>query len=270
MRSCIVLGCGRSGTSLAAGLLRDAGYSFGPARLPPTRANPRGYFESREVNELNEEILREVFPFARFIPSRIAKWLRWGPYYGGQLWLTALSEPVEWNISAATRTRIERLTNRTPFAYKDPRFCYTLNAWKPFLPADCRFVCVFRQPSVVADSILRNVATAPYLDNLSLTVDEAINVWTCMYRIVLKRHYEQPDRWLFVSYDDILAGEGARAIGRHLEAEVDTTFAKPSLNRSDAVDVALPEETRRIYSDLRERAGAAGRAGAADRRAPDG
>lgn len=254
MRSCIVLGCGRSGTSLATGLLRDSGYSFGPGLLPATKANPKGFFEAEEVNKLNEEILREVFPFVRFVPSRIAKWLHWGPYYGGQLWLAALQAPVQWNLSKTTEDHIRRLAARTPFAYKDPRFCYTLNAWKPFLPTDCRFVCVFREPSVVAHSIRKEVAGASYLSNLSTTVDEAVHLWTCMYRQVLEFHCERPARWLFVNYDDMLTGDAVRPIEAHLETEVDTTFVEPRLNRSDPAAVDLPEETARIYEELLARA----------------
>ncbi len=53
----IVLGCGRSGTSLVAGLLASAGYFMGPRLHPPREANPTGFFEGEVVKDVNEALL---------------------------------------------------------------------------------------------------------------------------------------------------------------------------------------------------------------------
>src|ERR1700726_1587163 len=62
MRNCIILGCGRSGTSLASGLLAGSGYFMGDHLYPPSEGNPKGYFEDQDVNAINEDLLEPVIP----------------------------------------------------------------------------------------------------------------------------------------------------------------------------------------------------------------
>ena len=151
MLNCLILGAGKSGTSLTAGLFGRAGYFFGHKLWAPRDANPKGMFEDAAVNAINERILRQVFPYAPLLPRRVAAWLKWGPYYRHQLWLTVLPEPVEWRVRGREMRAIRILVSHTPYALKDPRFCYTLNAWRPHLK-DCRFLCVFRHPLARLDA----------------------------------------------------------------------------------------------------------------------
>ena len=44
-RNCLILGSGRSGTSMAAGILARAGYFMGAELWPADIGNPKGYFE---------------------------------------------------------------------------------------------------------------------------------------------------------------------------------------------------------------------------------
>ena len=55
----IILGMHRSGTSLAAALLRCMGIKAGQTEmlLPAADDNPRGFWERRDVMQLNDEIL---------------------------------------------------------------------------------------------------------------------------------------------------------------------------------------------------------------------
>ena len=56
--SLLVLGMHRGGTSTIARALRALGVPLGDQLLPPTDANPRGYWEDVEVVAINEELLR--------------------------------------------------------------------------------------------------------------------------------------------------------------------------------------------------------------------
>ena len=58
MRSCLILGAGRSGTSMTAGLLRHSGAFFGFEMLGASPANPRGYYEDRLLNITNNLIIQ--------------------------------------------------------------------------------------------------------------------------------------------------------------------------------------------------------------------
>src|SRR4051812_23204486 len=84
VRSCIILGSGRSGTSMVAGTLRQCGYYMGPDLLNPGLSNPKGFFESREINELNEDILRPFLPRKHEGPL---KWMNRRRPQPHQLWL---------------------------------------------------------------------------------------------------------------------------------------------------------------------------------------
>jgi len=52
-RSAVVVGSGRSGTSLVAGVLVDTGLHPGDRLIPPSGANPTGFHEDLDVNALN-------------------------------------------------------------------------------------------------------------------------------------------------------------------------------------------------------------------------
>ena len=62
MVNLIILGSGRSGTSLVTGLFAKAGYNQGTRLSGPNEGNPKGRFEDRQVNYTNEIILSQVMP----------------------------------------------------------------------------------------------------------------------------------------------------------------------------------------------------------------
>ena len=57
MRNCIILGSGRSGTSMVAGSVAGAGYHMGDQLHAARISNPKGFFESSEINDINEALL---------------------------------------------------------------------------------------------------------------------------------------------------------------------------------------------------------------------
>jgi len=57
MKNCLILGSGRSGTSMLAGMLHQAGYYMGESFHQPRDSNPKGFFEWYRINRINEDIL---------------------------------------------------------------------------------------------------------------------------------------------------------------------------------------------------------------------
>ena len=132
MRNAIILGSGRSGTSMVTGALASAGYSMGEGLHAPRAANPKGFFETREINGINEELL--------------APHLATNPVLGEwQRWLGILPREARLDVPPRLAARIRQATARRPFCFKDPRFSFTLPAWRDALE-DTGFVCVFRDP----------------------------------------------------------------------------------------------------------------------------
>jgi len=250
MRNALILGSGRSGTSMLAGCLHGAGYFLGSNLMPPNEQNPKGYYESFDVEAINEDLLDQVCPrrpfgrFGRFLlpsrPRRPQRWLAWVPL------------DVQFDVGEQLRRRMVDQLATTPFCFKDPRFCYTLPAWRDLL-ADPLHLVVFREPGRTMASILRTVAEEPYLRDLKIGADQVLAVWCAQYRHILERHARQGD-WLFVHYDQILDGSAAERLEGALGAPLDLSFPEPSLKRSPDV-AAVSEEARGVYAALCRRAG---------------
>jgi len=248
MKNLLILGSGRSGTSMVAGSLRHAGYQMGDGLKPGSESNPLGYFESVEINTINEDLLRPVV--AAWAGKRVGRRnLIHPPMATDQHWLACLPPHVAVPLVPGAAERIAAATAKRPFCFKDPRFCYTLPAWRPFLGPDTVFVCVFREPGRTVTSMMKDWRSQPYLRGLGLTPAFAWQAWIRQYDRILRLHRRQ-GRWLFLHYDQAAGPRGLRRLARFLEAPVDETFPVPGLKRSDDPGGA-PLAARRLYWKMR-------------------
>ncbi len=267
------MGSGRSGTSMISGILHDAGYFMGDLLYPATSSNPKGYFESSEINGINEQILSnydssnpgycEKFLRGSFIntakwycrlPRLFRKYLSTDIYKPGYLqrWLSFI--PVDVDIdcwSAEVKTRIEYATERKPFAYKDPRFSYTLPVWKKSIGDDVVFICIFRDPSVTVNSIIRECSTASYLRNFQINESDAYEVWNNIYSHIIDKHLADSNNFIFCHYDQIYNGSSLPILSKTLNADLKHDFVSTKLKRSRSNSMA-PERSRIIYNKLCE------------------
>jgi hypothetical protein len=222
-RNVIILGCGRSGTSLAAGTLRNSGFYMGENLYSSVRVNPRGSFESPEVVALKDEGL------------------------AGQRWLATVPPGTVVSVPADTQRRMARLVRNEPFCLKDPRFSYTLPMWRPYLEGT-RFVCVFREPARTAHSILSQSSTVDHLKHVRMSFDRALAVWRCMYTHILELDRTRGD-WLFLHYDQLLTPAGLRRLGTHTAAAVDPAFGEARFSRSPR-EGSITKADRILYEEL--------------------
>lgn len=238
MQNALILGSGRSGTSMVAGSLRRAGYFMGDALYPARDANPLGFFEDPEINGVNEALLAPHVDAAQ----GLAKF---------QLWLATPKQPIAGPMEPAVARRAAALLRRAPFCFKDPRFSFTLPAWRPAL-GDARFVCVFREPAVTAASIVKECATADYLRGVAMDEARALQLWRATYREILDVHAKSGE-WLFLHYDQVVGGDGLDRLAAFLDAPVDRAFPTRELKRSRAHG-GVDAETESLYARLCERA----------------
>lgn len=231
---------------MAAGILRSAGYFMGDNLNPPNETNPKGQFEDREVNSLNEDMLAPVTPKR---PSNFLGeiFFKRRPVFG-QRWLSCL--PLETSIptSPHLEKRIEALVKRDPYCFKDPRFSYTLSLWQPFLKNPV-YVCVFRHPGVTVSSILNQKKKVPHLKNFSIGTKQAFQVWRSMYSHILKIHYPKGGDWVFLHYHQFFDGSAFEKLENKLEAAVDRSFVDSRLNRSKQVK-KIDKKILSIYDEL--------------------
>jgi len=241
VRDCVVVGCGRSGTSMRAGLLATAGYDLGGRLLEPTPANPRGYFEDRDVMAVNESLLAPYTSQVPWVPGVGALHRR--PLAPGERWLSVLSPDTDVAVAPEVAARMAELRPASPYCRKDPRFTYTLRAWDSVLGGAVRLV-VFREPDRTARSIC--AMTDP--STLGLSYTGALALWAAAFRRVLAER-DRGGEWLLLHYDQVADGTGLARLERVLGAWPDRSFCEPGLRRSrPGGEVTGP--VRQVYEQL--------------------
>jgi hypothetical protein len=247
MRSCVIVGSGRSGTSMLAGILRESGYFMGGSLLSPSSSNPKGYFESADVNQLNDELITAVTavrpsgPLGYLYPWRLSP---------GLLWFADIDINTSVRPTHEQLELMETLSSTKPFCFKDPRFCYTLDAWRPVLD-DAVFLCVFREPGRTVTSIKKDVREQYPREryrNFHLTNGHMFGAWISMYTHVLEKHSRE-GHWIFIHYDQIVDGSAVPKIESAINTKVDASFVDPALKRSQDTD-KLPVAVTPVYQRL--------------------
>jgi hypothetical protein len=136
-RPVCVLGVGRSGTSLAARVINLLGVDLGPEQtmLAPDDLNPKGYWEQREVVEINDEILAAL---------------------GGEWWRPP-PRPRGWEAAPEMvpfRERIREFVDRSfknrRWGIKDPRTTLTLPLWRSAVGEFDHVICLRNPLEVLA------------------------------------------------------------------------------------------------------------------------
>jgi hypothetical protein len=240
----VVCGMHRSGTSAVAELLGAFGLDLGDASdlYAADRWNERGYFEQRDVLDLNSEIVCGL-PRTRGAPAR---WL-------GQL--NYLRMPPRAALAARAqrrRARMQALAQRhAGRVVKDPRFCLTLPDWMALGAVDALVACV-RHPAAVVDSLWRRQRVPRRL---------GLRFWN--YHVAALLEAAPRVRSLFVAYERLLDAD-PRALARidaffglGLDAdERERLRAKvmhESLSHARAASAELPVASQRLYAELLRR-----------------
>ena len=153
MRSLVILGMHRSGTSALAGLVQLLGVNLGEDLLPAMpEVNEKGFFEHQEILDIHEGLLKSL----------------------GSSWYDPLPLDDNWWQRPDVLMQRRRLVTvlRRDFAnsrlwgVKDPRLCRLFPLWKSILAeVRCEPLCVIvtRNPHEVADSLAKR-------DGFSLTL----------------------------------------------------------------------------------------------------
>ncbi|MDD5193687.1 MAG: sulfotransferase [Candidatus Nanoarchaeia archaeon] len=244
MKNLIIIGCGRSGTSALAGMLHNSGYNVGNNYIPLRESNPKGFFEDRTVTRINDRILFNSYP-------------KKAPFLGCWIMEYKDSNEIGWIVRMALNARlfsndkikedIKEIIKNEPFCYKDPRFCYTVPVWKPFLK-NTNFICIFREPSITAASMIKQRREYLLMKEISLDFSTAVEIWTLMYQHVLEKH-SPFDNWLFIHYNQLFTEKGLDRVDKFLGIKVDRTFIDEKLKRTKSSRF-IPEETVEVYKKL--------------------
>ncbi|MCU1348148.1 MAG: hypothetical protein JWO56_1178, partial [Acidobacteria bacterium] len=225
-RRLIVTGMHRSGTSFVASLLAAWNVRMGERLLAADRANPAGYFEDVEFQELNRRMLVACTP----------------PEEGHRDWGWTESEAFDAGALPSYREEAAALVaardrDGAPWGWKDPRTAMLLDFWDDVLEGEARFLLLYRHPWEVADSMLRTGAEV-WLTHPGYPA----RIWTRYNRALLDFHRRHRDRTLLVSTNGLLREPEAfvAALRRHFGLEADAeTIARL---RAEEAFVSLPDD----------------------------
>lgn len=140
----VVLGMHRSGTSSVAGVLTLLGAAPPKTLMAAAADNPKGFFESRLVGELNDRILGAAG----------SSWDDWRRFDPGAL-LPAAGIDLRDQIQATLR---HEFGDDVLVVLKDPRLCRIFPIWENVLEEEgyqAKFVLPVRSPLEVARSLNR-------------------------------------------------------------------------------------------------------------------
>ena len=178
-RQIIVVGTGRSGTSMVAGVLHALGVHMGDKLIGPTTDNPLGHWEDREFSGENRRTLKDA---------------------GGD-WANPPSEDAIDRVARQRRGHRQYLVrdrhvvspNRPAWGFKDPRTSLLLPHWMSLdFMGDAHIVWAMRNiEGVIASLGVRNGFPREKAHDLVLTYQYRITkALTTAGRPVLEVQYE--------------------------------------------------------------------------------
>jgi hypothetical protein len=249
----LVVGVGRSGTSLLSGILGQLGFHIPQPEVQADETNPRGFGEPRWAVDFHSRLLAERR--VTLNDSRPAAWEQ----------MAEAARQARPELLAWLRGELEQADE---LVVKDPRTVWFLDAWRSCadeLGARASFVTMLRHPAEIVASARRSYG--PGLTEAGRTA-----AWI---NITLQTEHTTRDApRVFLRYDDLLADwvPEIRRLGAALEVprlagvdrvpEVDA-FVDPALhrNRTTWADLDVPAGVRDLAESVWAQIQAQDRAG---------
>ncbi len=244
----VVLGAGRSGTSLLMQVLAALGMRVSPALIGAREDNPEGFYEDAAIVRIQADLMRAL-----------GAW----PYHPLPAdWLDApATAAAELALLAVVRDRLERTDG--VWGFKDPRSAAFLPLWLRIFAAEAlapRYLLALREPGDIVRSFMRAYQAPAAL---------AEAVWlrrTCdaLWHTQADCHVVHYEDW-FARGDEMAAGLARYcALDADAAARLPRGLVRPELNRCRGPRTdedltspparALQAALRACSGDVRERA----------------
>ncbi len=185
----IITGMHRSGTSLLASFLQNAGINLGQNLLAGGIFNRRGYFEDVDFLEFQRRALQNCCH-----PDEPG-WSDWG-------WTESefLDRSKLLTLQSDAQNLITNRDRNAPvWGWKDPRTSLLLDFWHNLLPT-AQYLLVYRFPWDVLDSVLRTN------DPIFVThPDYPLKIWAFYNRHLLKFYHKHPQQCILFNINSFIA-----------------------------------------------------------------
>jgi len=212
-----------------------AGFHPGERLIPPSPANPNGFFEDLDVNVANDDLLATLDTLEGTQRPPRQLW-----------WLGAFVGPSSTNSGSADASRRAELVPEHPFVLKDPRFSHTLPSW-PTLQSSLNIVMV-RSPHEVAASVRSMAAVVGSNPWFDASVEHCAAMWSATYRSILE--WCDPST-IFVDARAVRAGTALVHLGEAVGAELGVDHVSMRLHRQGRARPECPVD-RLVLDDVRE------------------
>jgi hypothetical protein len=225
----IITGSGRSGTSAVARLVHVSGLSVGHDLVEADESNAEGYFEERSIIVINDHILEDA---------------------GMRDWFTAAPRAELLEAARAQESDMRMMIRAATPVWKDPRFCWTLEAWMELMYLKPRVIVCLRSPSEVVASTLKYYGQVS--DEAKRHVEHR---WLSEYERLLEIIDEFSLDAISVEFE-ALHGDPAKAVKpleRFLGRKLDSSGIRTDLRHHAE---ATPAEMRETYARVRALGGA--------------
>jgi hypothetical protein len=181
-----IIGMHRSGTSMVAQLLHQAGLFLGSADqlLGANSGNQDGHFEHQGFFKINEELLKHFGASWQFPPKLERGWER---------------DDSLATLFAEARALLQTFSGKSSWGWKEPRTTILLPFWKSLIPS-LRFVICVRSPLDVAKSLGKRDG---------LPIESGVVVWNRYVHAAIEDTQGYPR--LLAFYDDFFLNRCAAA-----------------------------------------------------------
>ena len=197
----IITGMHRSGTSLTASLLQNAGINLGDRLMAATEANAKGYFEDWDFVEFHQDVLGSQ-----------------GIERAG--WTKEKAIAVQQQYWTTAHDLIAARQDLPLWGWKDPRTCLFLDFWSQLIPT-AKYIFVYRSPWEVVDSLFRR-GDEVFRHNPNFAVD----LWCTYNQAILDFRQRYAENTLLLEITHIIK---------------DHNKAIASINQKLGLDLAIPE-----------------------------
>jgi len=236
-----ILGMHRSGTSALTGMLAQSGFAAPKDLMPATERNPKGYWESLKIFNLNEQFLGQL---DSHWSSHISLPEGWAYSEKAREWRSALAETFAYTYQGKANPLI-----------KDPRFSILIAGLEPWLQstlAQFIFLVPIRHPIEVANSLCQAE---------SISASQCIRLW--IKSVFEVEHATRGHLRLFVRYEDLIKNpprvlseinqltESQAAIDKAHSLATGDTFTESSLvNSASFIEPLLRHQQPTISYEL--------------------